>query len=251
MSALSPFSLSYQNRGFTLLELLVAISLSTILMTVLVTGLNVIARDWHKQGSNLDNKLDQSLVLLQIEKAIIGTYPYYFKETSVAKQELYFTGTKDEVSWVSTVSPDQSSGLKLWHLKKNNDGGFNLNLVNVYPGSLKKQLEKQQNEDDEKSLYLSDYEVSFHFLTENSQKLKQWQTRWDAKKEETLPIGVRVDFNSKLDEEGEVTFSVFGFIRSGQTNSKKKQVDADSPFGFGNKQAPVKTNNTGNKKGLF
>ena len=104
-------------RGFTLLELIIAMSLSAILMTVLVIGLRQISMDWEKQGKSLDNKIDQSLLLLQLEKAIIGTFPYRFKDQVLAKDELFFEGSQSSLSWVSTVSPNRNSRITFWHLE--------------------------------------------------------------------------------------------------------------------------------------
>ena len=89
----------HYNKGFTLLELLISVSLSVLLMMLLVVGLNSISRDWQKQGHQLDHKLDKSLLLLQLEKALIGTFPYEYKESLLDKKKLFFSGSATEIQF--------------------------------------------------------------------------------------------------------------------------------------------------------
>lgn len=203
-----------QVRGFTLLELLVAISLSAVLMTVLVVGLNQITRDFEKQGKGLDQKIDESLLLLQLEKAILGTFAYRFREQNLAKEELFFVGSKTELSWVSTVSPDRNNNLTFWHLDVGKDRGFSLNVLPAYPGNLHKQLEKAQAKEQQPKIYFKDYKISLHYLGVTINKKKQWYSSWSAKEKNEFPLGVRIQFEPVENISGrDMGFSVFSFIR--------------------------------------
>lgn len=204
-----------QAKGFTLLELLIAISLSAVLMTVLVVGLRQISHDFEKQGKRLDQKIDESLLLLQLEKAILGTFAYRFKEQSLAREELFFEGSKTELNWVSTVSPGRNSSLMLWHLDAAEGKGFRLNVLPAYPGNLHKQLEKAQTEQEHPMIYFTDYEISLHYLGVTTNQKKQWQTSWSGKEKNDFPLGVRIQFEPLEDgSESEMDFSVFSFIRA-------------------------------------
>jgi len=201
------------NKGFTLLELLISVSLSVLLMMLLVLGLNSISRDWQKQGDQLDHKLDKSLLLLQLEKALIGTFPYEYKETPQAKKKLFFSGTPTEIQWLSTVSPDRTKGLSLWHLKAEGTSGFTLSVLAAYPGSLKKQLEAYNKTHPELTYYFSDHIISITYLAEDKQETKQWLTSWDATQENKLPLGIRISLKDY--QQSHNTFELFSFIRAG------------------------------------
>lgn len=204
-----------QTKGFTLLELLIAVSLSAVLMTVLVAGLRQISRDFEKQGISLDQKIDESLLLLQLEKAIIGTFAYRFKENNFAREELFFEGTKTELNWISTVSPGRDSSLTLWHLKAADGKGFKLNTLPVYPGNLRNQLEKTQTENQQPMIYFKDYEISLHYLTVTINQKKQWQSSWSGKAENEFPLGIKIQFKPlENSSETDMDFSVFSFIRA-------------------------------------
>ena len=200
------------NKGFTLLELLISVSLSVLLMMLLVLGLNSISRDWQKQGDQLDHKLDKSLLLLQLEKALIGTFPYEYKETPQAKKKLFFSGSSTEIQWLSTVSPDRTKGLSLWHLKAEGTSGFTLSVLAAYPGSLKKQLEAYNKTHPELTYYFVDHIISIAYLAEDKQEIKQWLTSWDAAQENKLPLGIRISL--KDNQQSHNTFELFSFIRA-------------------------------------
>lgn len=212
-----------RSTGFTLLELLIAMSLSAVLMTVLVVGLKQISRDWEKVGERLDQKIDESLLLLQLEKAILGTYAYHYKEKNLAKEELFFEGSKTELSWVSTVSPGRNSSLTFWHLEMDEDRGFRLNVLPVYPGNLYQQLEKVQADEQQKFFYFQDYKISLQYLVETTNKKKQWESNWSGKEKKQFPLGVRIKFEEgEQDSEQELNFSVFSFIRASADGSAAK-----------------------------
>ncbi|MCU7940602.1 MAG: prepilin-type N-terminal cleavage/methylation domain-containing protein [gamma proteobacterium symbiont of Bathyaustriella thionipta] len=203
-----------QVKGFTLLELLIAISLSAVLMTVLVVGLRQITLDFEKQGASLDQKIDESLLLRQLEKAILGTFAYRFKAQNLGKAELFFAGSNTELSWVSTVSPGRNNSLMVWHLNASTGNGFKLTVLPAYPGNLQQQLDKAKIKENLPIIYFKDYKVSLHYLVVTTNDKKQWQTSWSGKRENELPLGVRVQFERKENiSENEQNFSVFSFIR--------------------------------------
>jgi len=217
------------SSGFTLLELLIAISLSTLLMTVLVVGLNQITRDWERSGGALDSRIDDSLLLLQIEKAILGTFAYNYKENPTAQKQLFFEGTKKGMKWVSTVSPDRSGGLTLWQVKTNEEQGLQLVTMPAYPGDLNKQLQRFEQSQENIPVYFKDYKIDIHYLAENTEHKKVWSTNWLAEDKKNLPLGIRLAFKKVDEGENQYAFEVFSFIAVGSGSSSTVQM----PFGFG------------------
>lgn len=241
----------YKQKGFTLLELLIAVSLSAVLMTVLVVGLNTITRNWEKMGHKLDEKIDESLLLLQLEKALIGSYPYYFKSNKLAKEKLFFSGDDDQLNWISTVSPDHTSGYKLWSLTVNPDGGFYMDILPLLPGDIKRQLSDYQDKLGDRDLFFPDYKLSLNYLSESKQKTKKWNTSWNGKEKNVLPIGVRIQFTTigvEKEQAKDTSYDVFAFIRA--KGDKNKQ----SAFGGGSRPSPPRTadsdGSNNNRKGL-
>ncbi len=218
-------------KGFTLLELLISISLTTILMTVLVVGMNLITRDWERNNKVLEQKLDESLLLLQIEKAILGTFPYSYKENTISAEKIFFNATETELKWASTVSPNRSSGLTLWHIKVQEEGGISLSVSPAYPESIDSQVQKTgepSSEDSfkedseqalEQSIYFKNYKVSLAYLIEDEKKIKdnkQWSKTWEEA-DKRLPLGIKINFapdDQEDEQQSRDAYELFAFIRA-------------------------------------
>ena len=59
-----------RQQGFTLLELIVSMTLTALLLGMLSAGMYSVVNDWTRQTDGLDQAIDKSLVLLQIERAM-------------------------------------------------------------------------------------------------------------------------------------------------------------------------------------
>ena len=103
------------SSGFTLLELLLSLSLSTLVLVLLSNGMNQVVKRWSTEESQLEDKIDHSLVLLQIEQSIHASFPHQI-ESKQHKPTTYFSGTHNELRWVSTLSPGREPQLSAWRL---------------------------------------------------------------------------------------------------------------------------------------
>ena len=61
-----------RSRGFTLIEVILALALTTLLLGLLSSGVFIVAGDWNRNASLLDASLDQALTILQIDRALHG-----------------------------------------------------------------------------------------------------------------------------------------------------------------------------------
>ena len=77
------------SSGFTLLELLLSLSLSTLVLVLLSNGMNQVVKRWSTEESQLEDKIDHSLVLLQIEQSIHASFPHQI-ESKQHKPTTYF-----------------------------------------------------------------------------------------------------------------------------------------------------------------
>lgn len=231
--------------GFTLLELLIAMSLSAVLVTVLVAGFNQISREWRKDGDQLETQIDESLLILQLEKAILGTYPYRFKKKNLSKQQLFFEGEKKQLTLVSTVSPNRGSSLTVWHLEAGEEAGLKFTVQPMMPGDVEAHVDKKQQQSEPTTLF-TDYNISFEYLAESSNKKKLWNSRWSAKTEDAFPYGVKIQFEHIDHEDDSRNFAIFSFIRAGTKSTGSGNVffggDKGIDSGAPNEDGPKVTN---------
>jgi general secretion pathway protein J len=190
-----------QCRAFTLLELLIAISLSSIVMVVLVGGFFMVTKNWQAQEQLLDKEIDNSLIRLEIEKAILGAFPYTYMENKNVKK-IYFKGDEQSLSFVSTMSPAYDNQLTIWIIKSLNDGGLSIQVTSALTGDPDEVIAKLTSSVNNKPTeVLEDYDVIFEYLSESQSGERNWVKSWNGYDKQSLPLAVRIVLNLMDKEE--------------------------------------------------
>jgi len=187
-----PFSTHY---AFTLVELLIAMSLSSIVMVVLVGGFYMVTKNWETQETLLDNKIDNAMIQLELEKAIMGSFPYTYQDSN-SKQKIFFKGGREYVYFISTFSPSYDNKLTLWQMTASSDGAGVEILVSTAltgnPNKIIEQMKANQNEENEPTIVFEGMNAEFKFLTVTESGTKNWLNSWDATLKKSLPLAVKI-----------------------------------------------------------
>jgi general secretion pathway protein J len=188
-------TIRYNQAGFTLLELVVALTLSTLIMLMLVVGMNTVVNDWSRSHNHLDETLDKVLILLQIDRALAGAFPYTYQdkeqEGCFQKKCIFFEGEEKKIAWVSTVSPGRQPGLMTWQLlPSEKETGVEIRTVPAFATDPTERLEKEAIS----VTALEGYKLSFEYLyvDERTKTDTKWLKEWSAKKLRGLPWAVRI-----------------------------------------------------------
>lgn len=187
------------SRGFTLLELILAVALAAMVMGLLAVGTNVAVRDWERAENRLEQELDIALGLLQLEQALVGAYPHRYRDPKENKPYIYFEGKEKSLTWVSTVAPDRAQGLTAWMLERGKDGrGVEVRITPAHAGDPTKNLKKA------KPIPLfADYKMTLEYLEindairHNGEGKHRWVKKWEGKKRQGLPRAVRLVLEAK------------------------------------------------------
>jgi general secretion pathway protein J len=110
-----------RSAGFTLLELLLALSLSALLFSVLALASNTISSEWDSQNEILQGDVERALYLLRLERSLQGMFPYTYRTEEGNSDLLLVDGTKDSLIWVSTLSPGNPGALNVWRLRNSEE----------------------------------------------------------------------------------------------------------------------------------
>ena len=180
--------LSASNRGFTLVEIMLALALTTLILGLLSSGVYIVAEDWNRNSDTLDAHLDEALVVLQIDRALHGAFPHSFTNEETISRQLYFVGEDDYLSFVSSVSPQRSPGLTTWELYSDGDTGVFLSLVPAFSDNPTGRLSQA-----EPQLILPGYDIEFSYLFEDLDQTKVWRDEWYAEEAQSLPLAVYVN----------------------------------------------------------
>lgn len=186
--------------GFTLIEIILSLALTALLLSLLSTGMYSVMNDWENDTAALDASLDETVAILQLERALQGAFPHSYQDYETLGRFVYFDGQDDTLSWVSTVSPQRSGGLTAWRLESVDDEGVYLRLAPAMSDNPQARLE-----DTEPVLLLENYTAAFSYLYEELDFSKQWRDDWPGVDLQALPLAVHVlltptDTNAVPDE---------------------------------------------------
>ncbi len=195
---------SLSNRGFTLVEVLLAIALSTMVMLTLAVGMNMVLKDWGRSSDYLEDRLEITLILLQIERALNSAFTHVYFDPKENKEYLFFEGQEDELTWISTVSPSRKAGLTAWQLLPGEEDGLDIRTIPAFTGNPIEDLKEVTP-----LPVLQGYKVSFEYLyIDNNQvglkREEKWVKKWSAKELQALPQVVRLRLEK---EENKIDYS--------------------------------------------
>ena len=201
-----------RNTGFTLIEVLLALGLTTLLLGLLSTSVFIVGADWNRSSNSLDENLDKSLAILQLDRALHGAFPHSYTNEDTLSRQIYFTGENDYLSWVSTVSPQRLPGLTAWQLFEVPGEGVYVRLTPAFSDNPFLRLEES-----EPILMLPEYSLNFNYLYEDLDQNKIWTDSWGAQDLLSLPLAVYVMLSPFSEEDDE--FEIIARIRSNEHRS--------------------------------
>ena len=189
---------NHYKSGFTLVEVILALALTTLLLGLLSSGVFIVAGDWNRNADVLDESLDEALAVLQIERALHGAFPHSYTNTETLSRQLFFSGESDYLGWVSTVSAQRTPGLTAWELFNVENEGVYLTLVPAFSDDPSLRLQEA-----EPMLIFPDYQIEFSYLYEELDENRLWSEEWEAEELLSLPLAVYVRLEP-YDEDEEV-----------------------------------------------
>ena len=198
--------------GFTLIEVLLALGLTTLLLGLLSTSVFIVGADWNRSSNSLDENLDKSLAILQLDRSLHGAFPHSYTNEETLNRQIYFTGENDYLSWVSTVSPQRMPGLTAWELFEVPGEGVYVRLTPAFSDNPSLRLE-----DSEPSLIFPKYSINFNYLYEDLDQNKIWTDSWEAQDLLSLPLAVYVMLRPFSEEDDE--FEIIARIRNNEHRS--------------------------------
>ncbi|MGB0558585.1 MAG: prepilin-type N-terminal cleavage/methylation domain-containing protein [Pseudohongiellaceae bacterium] len=201
-----------RNTGFTLIEVLLALGLTTLLLGLLSTSVFIVGADWNRSSNSLDENLDKSLAILQLDRALHGAFPHSYTNEDTLSRQIYFTGENDYLSWVSTVSPQRLPGLTAWELFEVPGEGVYVRLTPAFSDNPFLRLEGS-----EPILMLPEYSLNFNYLYEDLDQNKIWTDSWEAQDLLSLPLAVYVMLRPFSEEDDE--FEIIARIRNNEHRS--------------------------------
>jgi type II secretory pathway pseudopilin PulG len=188
-----------KNKGFTLIELVIAITLSIVIVVILLAAMRLAYKSQAKGAERVDITQRTRILGDRISWLIRGTYPFFVKKPD--EQKIFFEGESDKVGFVTTSvdsygkGPEDSAGLK-WVSLFTDREGLKIRekiffLEDVF-------------DDEGGKVYLLDPEVKTleleYYDIPEGEKQGEWVSDWDPDDKQYVPAAVK--FRITLEHEG-------------------------------------------------
>ncbi len=204
-----------RSTGFTLLELLLALSLSALLLSILAYASSTISAQWNRQNDLLQDDVEQALYLLRLERALQGMYPYTYRRQGKTQSLLLVEGSEDALIWVSTLAPGSMGMLNIWRLRNSKEGI----LLDRAPlaGGFSEETMNWGNV--ERVPGFAAIRIGYAALSQADKRL-EWTDEWPSQNEgETaseLPSAVRISFfpQKKVVQEQHAELDLMAWVKA-------------------------------------
>lgn len=181
-----------KKNGFTLLELLLSLSITGIILIIILSALRLGIDSWEKGEKEIKKMENLSMTIYKISEEIKSIYPYIIEE--FGNEQLQFIGKEDSISFV-TVS---QNGFKWVEYYMNNDQN------NLYKGLLVRfgNLPSSKSFDSSSGMVVEidpdviSIEFEYLFRLDNEER---WFKEWN-KDSNTLPnaIRIKITYNNRV-----------------------------------------------------
>lgn len=178
-------------RGFTLVELLIAITLSIVIFIILLAAMRLGYKSQATGTERSEQAQKVRIICDRVAWLLRGTYPFYLNK--IDQQKLFFEGKSDQAGFVTSsvdaygLGPEDQGGLKWVSIFTDKDG---LKIrEKVY-------FLEDVFDDSGGKVYLLDPDVNKiafeYFDIPEGETQGSWVTEWDPEDKETLPAAVKV-----------------------------------------------------------
>ena len=185
------------NKGFTLLELLISLSILGVIVVVIFGAFRIGVRAWEKGEKDVESRQRQRIVLDLIKHQLASTCLREVKDAS--QQPLLLKGDNKSIEFVShipMVPGNQFGMVYVKYVVEPEDGGKRERLTfwekNIV--LLNKETDMSDlHEDDFFELFPGVQSIAFEYLKGGTdEETSQWQETWDQAIDEGFPRAIRV-----------------------------------------------------------
>ena len=196
-----------KSRGFTLLELIISLTIVSAVAIRIYATLNIGARAAaHGEARSMENQRARAALAL-ITRHLKSAYPLALQGEEGAF--VYFFGEPTELTFISGAGRPEAGGLeKITYFLRDHNGRRSLWVRTSAPTLPADLLNKREGVLRQESEVLPEVEeISWEYLGKSAQEVnarsqpqEEWTNRWDGTKAQNLPTAVRFSWKAKLGE---------------------------------------------------
>ncbi len=201
---------SDSRNGFTLLELLISLTIIGLILVIVFGALRIGTRAWEKGERVVEIHQIQRIVLDNMKRQIASTCLREIKaeaEKGAGKKRIFFKGDRENMEFISRVPmvPATRSGMVyVKYVVREEDGGDKKRLMLYEKDILFIKTEEdigEQDDEDFFELIPGAENIEFEYLKgpEDKDADPEWQDGWDADSDPGIPLAVKITLQENED----------------------------------------------------
>ena len=201
-------------KGFTLIEVLIAMTLLSIMMVLLFTSLKICANSWEKGESKITDVNEIAVVYNFFQRDLSGAKPLW-NDFSAEEKTFSFQGSAQSLQFVSAFPASAGrSGLQLFSLNLQEEDNDQIIKVTLTPFAPVAEGAEWRKEEVTLIKHVSDFTLAY-FGSEDAVSEGIWTEEWLGK--EALPRLVKI--NIKLENESYWPEMIIDLMVTGTTDN--------------------------------
>ena len=192
-------------KGFTLVELLISLTVIGLILVIIFGALRIGVRAWERGERDVESHQRRRVVLDLVKRQLASTHPYEIKKGS--QRWSFFKGENKSVAFVSNIPliPGNMSGMvfvKYVVMSAKGTDKERFLFCEKEPTVFDRVVnEMDQIEEDSFVELMSDAkEIEFEYLkTSDGVETSEWQEAWDSQEEKGLPAAVRIILKEEME----------------------------------------------------
>ena len=178
--------------SFTLMELVVAVALITIVFITAGTALSGVQQSW----KTVTNHSDRLMKRIMIDKVVNANFrniiPFKWRDRKLLKNRQIFFGKSDQIIFATThrVNDTQEGGIRFLSIFVEDD-----QLIAMYQKTpiLYWDMDKESGNSEVLAEHVKSIEFTYGDL--NSKREIEWFDNWDEEKEPFIPMAIQMTVN--------------------------------------------------------
>jgi general secretion pathway protein J len=200
-----------RSRGFTLIEVLIAMTLLSIMVVLLFSSLRICAQSWEQGENKIAEVNEVALVYNFFQRHLSSATPLWNDfiaegdgdtasqpeagaETEIKEKTFSFQGKKNALQFVSSFPASVGrAGMQLFSIEQQQEDKEQVIKVTLTPFFPVAEGEEWDQEEEILLRHVSDFELSYFGAVDNTDKY-EWQDEWLEK--DVQPQLVKISINT-------------------------------------------------------
>jgi general secretion pathway protein J len=189
---LLPFNLK-DRKGFTLLELLIAMAIVSVITAIIANSLQIGIVSWERGEAATERYQRLRVLLDEMTQQLKSVYPYKVQKGSNTKPKLVFLGEEHSLGFATTLvkgsQGELGGGLVFVYYELDDEKGLIKKEKVVFSGDISV---KDLGDPIELDSEISRLTFEYYEKSKTDPKSGRWLNAWEGKSKDKLPAAIRI-----------------------------------------------------------